>query len=298
MYYDFYINTYFSGLESKNEIIWKKALLQTHDALSKKALNPIETKIEYLTKNDLICELRHITLKHLKKSVVFGPKQNPFNPWEKNLEIVRVKENHILILNKYPVEKGHMLLISKEWKPQNTLIDLDDWLALTAVEKDTGGLWFFNSCEQAGASQPHRHLQLLRREIGTKYCPREQWFLDKIQPSTGRDRLDKSILVFERKNYRTNNSANELYELYSKLCKETKTVYLESEECRLAPYNLIITNKWIALIKRSKEGYMGFSVNALGFAGYLLATNESNVNWLRINSIEDLLSSVICPYIS
>ena len=39
-----------------------------------------------------------------------------------------------------------------------------------------GGLWFFNSAPEAGASQPHRHLQLLPRDEGQIICPEAEKF--------------------------------------------------------------------------------------------------------------------------
>ena len=63
------------------------------------------------------------------------------------------------------------------------------------------------------------------------------------------------------------------------------------------PYNLIISRNWIALIRRSKEGIMGYSINALGFAGYLLATNESDIKWLDHYGPEYLLQNVVDPII-
>ena len=60
----------------------------------------------------------------------------------------------------------------------------------------------------------------------------------------------------------------------------------------LKPYNLLITNNWMALIKRVCDESLGFSINALGFAGYLLGTEESDIDWLYKNGPEDLLKEV------
>ena len=46
---------------------------------------------------------------------------------------------------------------------------IKDWRAIQQVNKDTSGLWFFNSSPIAGASQPHRHFQLLRRDLKVRY---------------------------------------------------------------------------------------------------------------------------------
>ena len=91
----------------------------------------------------------------------------------KILEIDKIGDNHQLILNKYPVQKGHILLITNKWKPQNGWLDIKDWRAIQQVNNDTSGLWFFNSSPIAGASQPHRHFQLLRRSKDEISYPRK-----------------------------------------------------------------------------------------------------------------------------
>ena len=59
------------------------------------------------------------------------------------------------------------------------------------------------------------------------------------------------------------------------------------------PYNILITNKWIAIIKRSYDQIHGFSINGLGFAGYILVTEKSDTNYLRKFGPEKLLESFV-----
>ena len=103
-------------------------------------------------------DLRHLTgatPRHLKPS---GPKPNPFLPWDPRLEVETVGERHVVILNKYPVQIGHLLLITRQWGPQLGWLDQTDWSAVSAVNEQVQGLWFFNCGPLAGASQPHRCL--------------------------------------------------------------------------------------------------------------------------------------------
>ena len=59
------------------------------------------------------------------------------------------------------------------------------------------------------------------------------------------------------------------------------------------PHNILLTRQWMALILRSQEGIHGFSVNALGFAGYLLSTGASDLPWLEAAGPEALLQGVV-----
>jgi AAA+ ATPase superfamily predicted ATPase len=48
-------------------------------------------------------------------------------------------------------------------------------------------------------------------------------------------------------------------------------------------------------IRRKKEHCAGFSLNALGFAGYLLATDRSQLDWLGLHGPVELLKQVASP---
>ena len=58
------------------------------------------------------------------------------------------------------------------------------------------------------------------------------------------------------------------------------------------PYNLLLCKKWMVMVRRKKESHAGFSVNALGFGGYMLATDESDMNWLTSAGGDALLDQV------
>ena len=275
----------------RKEIYWNKALDQTRLSINEKCLFPIKTTIvtkELYENNDFI--IRRLDTSKFKKENIYGPNQNPFFPWEKILEIEKVGDYHQLILNKYPVQKGHILLITNTWKPQNGWLDFNDWSAIQEVNKDTSGLWFFNSSPIAGASQPHRHFQLLRRCENEKTCPRENWFLELEFKNDNRSKLKKNIVVSK---FNFLDKTESIYNLYLKLLMKLGLGDPNIEDKPKHPYNILLTNKWIAVIKRSKDHLHGFSVNGLGFAGYLLVTEKSDINFLKDFGPEKLLESFV-----
>ena len=275
----------------RSETYWKKALKQTSLSINENSLYPLETIVvtrKFYDKDDFI--IRKLDTSKFKKKICYGPKQNPFNPWEKILEIDKVGNNHQLILNKYPVQKGHILLITNSWKPQNGWLDVNDWVAIQNVNKDTSGLWFFNSSPIAGASQPHRHIQLLRRSNGQVSCPREKWFLDLELSNDNNTKLKKSIVV---SHFDFQESSSYIYNLYLELTKKIGLGDPINDERPKHPYNILITNSWIALIKRRFDHLHGFSVNGLGFAGYLLITEKSDTNYLKNYGPEKLLENFV-----
>ena len=68
-----------------NEIYWKKALKQTEFAIKKNCLFPLSTvdiTNEIYDSSDFI--IRKLDTNFYKKRI-FGPKANPFKPWDKYL---------------------------------------------------------------------------------------------------------------------------------------------------------------------------------------------------------------------
>ncbi len=279
----------------KDEIYWNKSLILTKIAIKNQSLIPLNTYLDTEISKVNDYEVRRLSRTIKSKNNFIGPRVNPFIPWEPDLEIDVINNSHALILNKYPVQVGHMLLISNEWKPQNGWLSFDDFKAICDVNSDTSGLWFFNSSSKAGASQPHRHIQLLRRNKTEKICPRENWFSDKKNYYLNKHmKLFKNICVIRNDNGHDISDPNSLYSNYIKLSEIINIGNPYKNSKPKLPYNLLISNQWFVIIIRAKDESRGFSINALGFAGYFLATNYSDINWLKDNGANKLLEEVVC----
>jgi len=275
----------------KKEVYWEKALQKTKISINSKSLFPLRTTnitSNIYKGNDFV--IRELDITKFKRNNLIGPKNNPFKPWDKILEIDSIGNDHQLILNKYPVQLGHILLITNEWKEQNGWIDIKDWQAIKKVNKDTTGLWFFNSGPLAGASQPHRHIQLLRRNKSELSCPREKWILDFSNLNYTNEKFCKNIII---KKFSKSLNEENIHEIYKEL-----TYKLGLGNCRIDkkpkyPYNLIFTNNWMVLIKRKTDNIHGISINALGFAGYILVTKSSDLTYLKKYGPEKLLEKLL-----
>ena len=275
----------------KKEIYWEKALQKTKISINSKSLFPLNTTdiTKKLYKgNDFV--IRELDITKFKKSTLIGPKINPFRPWDNILEIDSIGKYHQLILNKYPVQLGHILLITNEWKEQNGWIDIKDWEAIKEVNKDTTGLWFFNSGPLAGASQPHRHIQLLRRDPSELSCPREKWILGFNDLNCKNEKFGKNIKI--QKFSKSLNEEN-IDEIYKDLSYKLGLGDPKKDKKPKNPYNLIFTNRWMVLIKRKTDNLHGISINALGFAGYILVTEKSDIKYLKNFGPEKLLENLL-----
>ena len=271
----------------------RKAMEVTVAATASGALVPLDTSLSHLVgESGCRFELRHLlsaTPKHLRAS---GPKPNPFLPWDQRLEVDRIGESHVVILNKYPVQTSHMLLITQDWQPQTGWLSLEDWHSLARIDATTTGLWFFNSGPDAGASQPHRHLQLLPRSAGERICAREDWF-QRCEEATFGPSDDPLLSSCRVASITSSLTGKTLHETYLTLADDLGLGHPSNDERPRGAYNLLLTRQWMAIVRRSTEGIRGFSVNALGFAGSLLSTEASDREWIQRSGPEALLRAVV-----
>lgn len=268
------------------EQLWREALRRSDQAQAEGALVPLATQ-----QLDLpavlpfrVRRLLSSTPKHLRAE---GPKPNPFLPWDPRLELCRLRDQHLILLNKYPVQRGHLLLITQQWQPQSGWLAEGDWRAVEAVAADTRGLWFFNSAPAAGASQPHRHLQLLPRHAEEGSCPLEGLLHEQLAGE-----ISPWPWTYALSPLTAEGGADELIALYQSHADRLGLGSPKRDPQPRHPYNLLFSDQWFLTVKRRCEHQAGFSINALGFAGYLLATQRSQLDWLLAHGPWKLLQDV------
>eukprot|EP01083_Nonionella_stella_P092090 257664_1 len=104
-------------------------------------------------------------------------KSDPFtSPFMKGSHICDLNANYRLLLNKYPVLPCHLLIVSKHFVDQSVLLTAKDfditWKVFESIAIDPrnrNSLMYFNSGLCAGATQKHRHLQMLPNVNVGKY---------------------------------------------------------------------------------------------------------------------------------
>ncbi|MEA5475054.1 ATP adenylyltransferase [Synechococcus sp. CCY9201] len=266
--------------------LWRRALAVSERALAAGALVPLRTeRVPHPSSAPFVLRrLLSSTPKHLRAG---GPKPNPFLPWEPLLQVELLGESHVVLLNKFPVQRGHLLLITSQWQAQAGWLQENDWASVAHVASDTGGLWFFNSCAEAGASQPHRHLQLLPRHPGEPSCPlapRLRCQLDGLAPAWP--------WAYRLSRRHDPLGCSDLPSLYQEHCRSLGLGSPESDRQPRHPYNLLFDDDWFLTVRRVREHAAGFSVNALGFAGCLLCCPSSRLDWIETEGPFRLLQEV------
>jgi ATP adenylyltransferase len=220
-----------------------------------------------------------------KLQKITGKTFNPFLPYEENLFVTNLGKDHVCLLNKFNVVDHHLLIITREFEPQENLISLADFIALWKVFQQLDGFGFYNAGKIAGASQPHKHLQFIPYSSSSEInqIPIEKLILN-YQDSQGiltvPDLPYQQLITFF--DGIENKSAEEIgeiiFNLYCQLL--TKLGFNTKPNQPTENYNLLITKKWLMIIPRSQPEYKSISVNSLGFAGSLLVKNEKELEML------------------
>lgn len=219
---------------------------------------------------------------------------------------------HNLVLNKFAVVPEHFILATKEFKPQTHLLEPDDLAATYACleayrqrgghEGGNGELYaFFNSGLHSGASQPHRHIQLLpiaRMKDGLSED--SQW--DVLAKQLGSQHVNGLPFVTFGEHIHSGMSPEELHAIYMSLFKSAVGA-VEAHigdvsdpgngEARIS-YNLAMTSKCLVVLPRLAEGgtisqdgtQVGkLSLNGTVLAGTALVKNEAE--WDALKSAND-----------
>ncbi len=230
---------------------------------------------------------------HNKHSSTEKKKQDPFLPYEKELFVADVSETHVCLLNKYNVLQNHLLIVTRQFEEQESLLTRADFEALWLCLKEINGLAFYNSGEKAGASQRHKHLQIVKLPLGGNGpgIPIEP-LIRKLEIQSGIIRIPQFAfrhgLVFIPDGMSSNQEGmiGFLYDSYKALLKWTG---LSGQS---QPYNLLITAGWLIFIPRKKEKFENISVNSLGFAGALLVKDRQELEIVKNERFLNILQSV------
>ncbi|MBF0430266.1 MAG: phosphorylase [Fibrobacteria bacterium] len=228
-----------------------------------------------------------IKLAENKKNVnSHSPVHNPFLPYEEDMFVSGISNTHLCLLNKFKVIDNHLLIVTREFEHQNTLLNRKDFAALWLCLNEFDGLGFYNGGEIAGASQAHKHLQLIPLGMSEEVSSVPLCVLFPTDGSPGA-MLQISSLPFKHcfayhgipLSAMAEDAADRLYALYREMLQKTRLNKKSDKEdaSHTGPYNLLVTRKWIFLVPRSVECVKTISVNALGFAGGLLAKNKEEI---------------------
>ncbi len=272
--------------------LWQEIERVTSSALAGGMLHSIATDYQTIEEKGIQFQVRtlHRQLERKKEAHQEQPEDfNPFLPCDPDLLVGDLSLSHRCVLNKFNVIDHHLLIVTREFEEQEELLTAADFAALASCLAGIDGLAFYNAGVIAGASQRHKHLQIVP-PLGpdSRRAPIEQLLMTRLshaaKPSGG-DSVQiatvpgigfaHGLVGLAPKSTTPRNVAATMLKSYLALaaalgCSKPP-----------APYNLLVTRDWMLLVPRGSEHFQSISINALGFAGSLLVRNDIELAAVR-----------------
>jgi len=218
------------------------------------------------------------------------PDYNPFLPPEPDLTVGPIGDRHLAVLNKFNVVKEHLLIVTREFAQQESLLDAADLAALAFALGEYPALGFYNGGAVAGASQRHKHLQVVPLPLGGGDRPVPLAPLFDAVGVKGEVATVPGLPfrhAFERLAAPLSgipaSDAPVLLATYRRLLAAVGIdgVARNGAEFQSAPYDLLVTTDWMLAVPRRVEHAGPISVNALGYAGSLFARDSAELELIR-----------------
>ncbi len=264
-------------------------------ALASGALFPIPTDYEFIEDEGMLFFVRILSNLDRKdeernRRDQEGGKASPFLPYDQDLFVADISASHVAVLNKFNVVENHLLIVTREFEDQETLLTHEDFEALCGCLAEYEGLGFYNGGQAAGASQSHKHLQMVPLPLAPE-GPRipveplleEARFKGKLGMVSGLPFLHAFIRFDADVHSVCRAGAEKIFTYYCKMLRHVgmKAPSANRRERQSGPYCLIVTREWMLLVPRSREFFEDISINSLGFAGALLVRNEEQMTILK-----------------
>ncbi|NJR18026.1 MAG: phosphorylase [Calothrix sp. CSU_2_0] len=263
-------------------------------ALSSGALLSIPTECEIIEQDGIKFLVRILSNLKRKEESTKQQKQkkdfNPFLPYEQDLWVADISETHVCILNKFNVVDNHLLIITREFEQQDSLLTPEDFTAMWTCLADIDGLAFYNGGKIAGASQKHKHLQIVPLPLDIRVrLPIEPLLTSaKFTESIGIIPGFPFLHAFTYLHADWLNPGITTWEHYCKLLQA-------AEITNNTNYNLLATREWMLIVPRWHECFETISINSLGFAGAFLVRNTQQLQCLQKYQPINILKHVATP---
>jgi ATP adenylyltransferase len=210
---------------------------------------------------------------------------SPFLPPEPELALGALSETHFAVLNKFNVLDSHLLMVTRQWEDQETLLTLADMEVLAFCLGELDGLCFYNGGTAAGASQSHKHLQLvpLPLDLEGPTVPMEPLLHAGGGEETTALPFPHALARLDGPEAGRQPGAGKLNRIYLDLLQRIGIQPIEGDGGlrQSGPYNLLVTRRWMLAVPRQAESVDGVSVNALGFAGSLFVKDDAGLAAVR-----------------
>ncbi|CAD5981862.1 Protein APA1 [Planktothrix agardhii] len=290
------ISTKTANLMLPSGTLWQRIITQTESALNCDALQSIPTEYDFIEAGNIQFLVRILSnlarkqkakKKQQKKLAKSGQEFNPFLPYEQDLFVGNLSETHLCLLNKFNVVNHHLLIVTRQFEEQETWLTQADFAAMWLALGEIDGLVFYNGGKLAGASQRHKHLQLVPFPLVPDGINLP------IEPAIASVQFNNSIGIIPEFPFvhaiaafnsdwinQPSEAAIFTLELYFELLAKVG-LSVGDNPFQSGAYNLLATRNWMMIVPRSQEKFEGISINSLGFGGTLLVKNSEQLQQLK-----------------
>ena len=251
--------------------MWALVERRAESALASGALHHIETEATFL--EDAGVEFVCRRAKNLGRKDMAREEGNPFLHPEPELYVADLSATHYALLNKYNVVERHLLAVTKQFVDQQAPLDAADFEALARCMEGADVLGFYNGGAVAGASQGHKHLQIVKLPLSPHRAIPMEALIE-------RDALGELPFhtAFALRGARSD------VDLYRDLMGGYR-----------GAYNLLVTHRWMLFVPRSAPAFAGIDVNSIAFAGGLFVRDAEGLRTLERVGPFGLLRAVTQP---
>jgi sulfate adenylyltransferase (ADP) / ATP adenylyltransferase len=277
------------------DALWPQLLRATRGALASGALQSIESEQKFINDHGVRFVVRRVTRRgrltldnRARGRDAAGA--NPFLPFDPELFVADISATHVALLNKFNLTPYHLLIVTRRFVPQEVLPDHDDVGALCACLAQVDGLGFYNAGAAAGASQPHKHWQMIPLPLASEgpSTPIDD-VLERARDRTGVIAIPglafrHSFSWIDPTLFRRPADATAcIASLYPEMLERIGVTSVEQNGAcyQSAPWNLLITRKWMLATPRVRADFNRVPINALGFAGSLYVRDDAHLATIK-----------------
>ncbi len=270
----------------------------TASALASGALEPIATDHAIISDAGVDFRVRILRRQLVRKQQARQQQAadfNPFLPYDPDLFVGDISASHVCLLNKFNVLERHLLIVTRTFEDQEELLTSADFHALASCLSAIDGLAFYNAGVIAGASQAHKHLQLVAPLTAPPLRVPMESLLEPPLPTIAETSTVAGFDFTHRLAALT----------FDPDCPEQAAVTMTARYRTMlaelgchrppAPYNLLVTRDWMLMVPRSREHFGPTSINALGFAGSLFVRHQAELAAIRARGPMSMLADVARP---
>merc|ERR1712228_1085648 len=239
--------------------------------------------------------------------------KDPFMPpFDVGAHVCNLKDGkYRILLNKFNLVPNHVLIITSEFIQQSLPLNITDFEIALNVIASMNGLCYFNSGPFSGASQPHKHLQIIPRN---KAFPIEDFTKNIHAKNENQEQKEKEndnedIKLYELKEYEfihrvylieNDSDYDKIYNAYLLIMDAIKCDMNLSKDETFS-YNLIMTADFLFIVARKCDVYfdeeefgknVSLGINAVTFAGTFFCKSQQTLSMLKQIGPLNVLRSV------